>query len=215
MTSASIGTLRPRSRPRETSRKVEVTAPGHATQGVVTTSAHGGNANHPDQQAESVAKDAEVVALVNAGKTLAQIAGMWGVSTPTIWRRFHRALERVPVKGVEEYRAGQIARLAAARQAVIEVLTAKHVVVSNGHIVSEINGTYPAEDENGEPHPKAGEPIYGDPLVDDGPVLAAVDRLVKLDDQEAKLLGLYAAVKVEQDTTLRYEVVSVAAEDVV
>lgn len=163
-----------------------------------------GQANHTRAQAKAAKEDARVLELVNEGHTLQEIATQCGVTRSTIWRRFHRALERVPVKAVDEYRAGQLTRIAAARQAVMDVLTAKHIVVSNGHIVSEITG-----------NDEAGDPIYGDPLVDDGPVLAAVDRLVKLDDQEAKLLGLYAAAKVETDTTLRYEVVGVAPEDVV
>lgn len=174
-----------------------------------------GQANHPEQQAESAAKDARVVELVNEGHSLQDIATAWGVSKPVIWRRFHRALERIPQKAVEDYRTAQLVRLAAARQAVMDVLTAKHVVVSNGHVVSEIVGNHPLVDEDNEPHPQAGEPIYGDPLIDDGPVLAAVDRLVKLDDQEAKLLGLYAAAKVEHDSTVRYEVVGVEPSDVV
>jgi len=35
----------------------------------------------------------------------------------------------------------------------------------------------------------------GNPLLDDAPVLNAVDRLVKIDQEEAKLLGLYAPAK--------------------
>ena len=175
----------------------------------------GGQSNHPDQAASAAEKDARVVELVNEGHTFQQIADQWGVTKSVIHRRFHRALERIPQKAVEDYRTAQLVRLAAARQAVMDVLTAKHVVVSNGHIVSEIVGNHPLVDENDEPHPQAGEPIYGDPLIDDGPVLAAVDRLVKLDDQEAKLLGLYAAAKVEHDSTVRYEVVGVEPSDVV
>jgi AraC-like DNA-binding protein len=163
-----------------------------------------GQANHLEQQAESVAKDARVVELVNEGRTLQQIADEFGVNKSVIWRRFHRALERIPQKAVDAYRTEQLARLAAARQSVMDVLNAHHVVVSNGHVVSEITGT----DED-------GKPVFGDPLTDSAPVLAAVDRLVKLDDQEAKLLGLYAAAKVEHDSTVRYEVVGVEPSDVV
>lgn len=35
----------------------------------------------------------------------------------------------------------------------------------------------------------------GQPLLDDAPVLNAVDRLVKIDQEEARLLGLYAPAK--------------------
>jgi hypothetical protein len=51
----------------------------------------------------------------------------------------------------------------------------------------------------------------GAPLLDDAPVLAAVDRLLKVQERRAKLLGLDVPVKrqVEVDGGLRYEVVGV------
>jgi len=44
---------------------------------------------------------------------------------------------------------------------------------------------------------QAGNVVHydGKPVLDDAPVLQAVDRLLKTDDTEAKLLGLYAPAK--------------------
>ena len=35
----------------------------------------------------------------------------------------------------------------------------------------------------------------GQPVIDDGPVLHALDRLLRFDDHEAKLVGLYAPAR--------------------
>lgn len=41
------------------------------------------------------------------------------------------------------------------------------------------------------------DPVTGEPLLDDGPRLAAMDRLVKITALEAKLQGAYAPEKIE------------------
>ncbi|MDV9194326.1 hypothetical protein [Streptomyces sp. Wh19] len=75
---------------------------------------------------------------------------------------------------------GELERLAAVEAEVWTVLKREHVTVSNGEIVR----------------------LDGAPLPDDGPVLQAVDRLIKIEDarrrnseRRAKLLGLDAPVK--------------------
>jgi hypothetical protein len=158
----------------------------------------------PEATAAATEREAVIVRLKREGLTFDEIGQRFGVSKQVVHRQFHRAIRRGLTVQVDAYRDEQLARIEAAREVVMDVLHARHVVVSNGHVVSEITG------QDAE-----GKPIYGEPLVDDGPVLAAVDRLVKLDDQEARLLGLYAAAKVETDTTLRYEVVGVDPGDVV
>lgn len=81
---------------------------------------------------------------------------------------------------------GELRRLNGLEAAVHEVLARKHITVSNG------------------------KPVYvGDePLLDDAPVLNAVDRLLKIEDSRRrngesrrKLLGLDAATKVDATVT--------------
>lgn len=154
--------------------------------------------------------DAKIIDLKhNGGLTFQAIADHLGLSKGYVHRCFWRGVRSIAEPAATAYRAAQLARIEMAREAVLEVMAAKHLVVSNGHIVSEIVGHHPLVDDAGEPHPLAGEPIYGDPLIDDGPVLAAVDRLDKLDDREARLLGLYPASKLDLGGTVNYTITGI------
>jgi cell division septal protein FtsQ len=73
----------------------------------------------------------------------------------------------------DELRALELARLDRLEIAANEVLEREHVTVSNGRIV-----------------------VLGEsPLPDDAPVLAAIDRLLKIQERRARLLGLDAPTK--------------------
>jgi hypothetical protein len=75
----------------------------------------------------------------------------------------------------EEAKTILIADLNAAKQAVWAVLEANHLVISDGRVVT----------------------LDGEPIPDDEPVLKAVDRLVKINQELAKIYGAYAPVKSE------------------
>lgn len=117
--------------------------------------------------------DAQVVELKRQDLTFAEIAQVLGISKTSAFRGFHRALPRIAEPAANAYRAEHLARLELAREAVMEVLTNKHVTVSNGVVVR----------------------VGGKALADDGPILAAIDRLLRIDEREAKLLGLDAPVR--------------------
>lgn len=77
---------------------------------------------------------------------------------------------------------GELERLVGLETAVHEVLARKHITVSNGNVIV----------------------FDGEPLLDDGPVLNAVDRLLKIEESRRKngesrrkLLGLDAATKAD------------------
>jgi len=149
-----------------------------------------------DVKADRAQRVADVAALRNAGRTYREIATELGISATTAWfdyeawcnelRRGDPSIEQA----AKEALWGQLARIRAEREAVAAVLTARHITVSNGVIARE----------------------DGKPIEDDAPVLAAVDRLVKLDDQEAKLLGIYAEKKLAVSGGLRYEIIGVDPE---
>lgn len=155
---------------------------------------------------EQVALDTRIIELKTEGLTFREVAAHPTVNHTLsyVYRCYQRGLRRQGAPAVDAYRARQLAEIDAERAVLEEILHAKHVVVSNGHVVSEIIDN----DED-------GKPIYGEPLLDDGPIMAAIDRLAKLRAQEQDLLGLKAATKVEAETTLRYEVVGVEVSDVV
>jgi hypothetical protein len=89
-------------------------------------------------------------------------------------RDFHRALEENLAQqhaSVEVWREEQLSELDYLAEEAHEILRAEHFVVSNsGKVVN---------------HPETDQP-----LIDHGPRLAAIDRLVKILDRVAKLRGL-------------------------
>lgn len=138
-------------------------------------------------------QDERIVQLKREGRTFQEIAATMGISKTTAIRGFHRVKQRVERRAEEDYatyRDEQLARIEVQREVVMDVMTGKHLAVSNGIVVR----------------------VDGEPLEDSMPALAAVDRLVKLDDQEAKLVGIYAEKKVAVTGGLRYEIVGVDPE---
>ncbi|RCH70452.1 hypothetical protein DT019_02905 [Streptomyces sp. SDr-06] len=80
--------------------------------------------------------------------------------------------------GVEVYREEQLAELEHLAEEAHVVMRARHYVITPGGRLVE-------------------DPETGQPLLDPGPKLAAMDRLVKIGDRVAKLRGLDAATRIE------------------
>lgn len=119
-------------------------------------------------------EDAEAAQMRAEGMTLAQIAKVQGRAISTVHARIERAIAAVPVEAVERLRALELERLDMMWQAAIEVLRRQHVTVSDGRIVKD---------------------DYDEPILDDDPILRAMDRLLKIQDRRAKLLGLDAPTR--------------------
>ncbi|MET8848064.1 hypothetical protein [Amycolatopsis sp. NPDC004625] len=83
------------------------------------------------------------------------------------------------------YRQMQLDRLNELRERVLEIREATHLTVSNGRVVM-------LESEDG----------VKVPLPDDAPVLASVDRLLRIEERIARLLGLDAPEKAEITSTV-------------
>ena len=97
-------------------------------------------------------------------------------------------------------------QLLAARREVWKVLRTEHVTVSHGKVVRRQVG-WEVDEHGGRLFNADDEPIpvYED-LLDDAPVLAAVDRLVKIEDQLAKLWGYVAPTKIEHEGHVQYSI---------
>ena len=103
-----------------------------------------------------------------------------------------KAVERAISTDVRESNEAAKALLLAdlnnAKQAVWAVLEANHLVISDGRVVA----------------------LDGEPIPDDEPVLKAVDRLVKINQELAKIYGVYAPVQsrveVISETTVDAEI---------
>lgn len=105
------------------------------------------------------------------GMTLSEIGDVLGITPTGVHNLIKQTLSRIPVEAVDELRKYEMEKLDRAEQAALEILRRRHEVVFRG-------------EETG--------------IQDDGPALAALDRLLKISESRRRLLGIDAPVVVEQ-----------------
>jgi hypothetical protein len=135
-------------------------------------------------------RDAQSADLYRRGLSYRQIAKQLGYRSPQsvgdAIRRHARTTAADTLAGPEALQV-MLDRLQDYRRLAWRVATSKHyATTASGQV--------------------ALHPVTGDPLLDDAPVLHALDRLLRFDDHEAKLCGLYAPS--------RKQVEVITAEDV-
>jgi hypothetical protein len=108
----------------------------------------------------------------------------WNLSKSTVARRITCEIKETVQPLADEVRALELDRLDQLQQVALGVMGADHPLVSEGRVVR-------IEQEDGTKVP----------LQDHGPVLAAMDRFLKIQDRRAKLLGLDAPTRVDATVT--------------
>jgi hypothetical protein len=122
----------------------------------------------------SAERDATAARLRAKGWTYPRIADELGYdSRATAYHAVQRVLKETVQEPGDELRTLELQRLDDMYRHAMSVLERQHVTVSNGKVVH----------------------LGDEPLIDDAPVLAAIDRLLKIQERRAKLLGLDAPVK--------------------
>lgn len=101
-------------------------------------------------------------------------------------RAVERALLAVVAEPAGHLRTLELARLDLLLGRAWHVLQTEHIAVSQGRVIID--------------------PRSGEPMVDHGPVLQAIDRVLKIMERRARLVGLDAPVKVEAITVDQIEV---------
>jgi len=125
---------------------------------------------------EHAEQDAAAARLRARGMTYEQIATELDYCDRAAARAaVERALVATVTEPAAEVRQMELARLDEMYRAALAVLERRHFAVSHGKIV--YHGVTPLED--------------------DGPVLQAIDRMIRIMERRAKLLGLDAPTKVE------------------
>lgn len=125
----------------------------------------------------------------NPQMTYRQLAIEAGYNNPgDAWRAVQRCREAVIREAGAELVAAEAAHLDDLFAAALDVLEREHPTVSHGHIV---------KDDNGQP------------LLDDGPRLAALGHLLRIRESYRKLYGADQPGKVEHSGGVKYEVVGV------
>lgn len=152
-------------------------------------------------KAQSVAiakRRADAVAMRMTGASFQTIADALGYnSRGAACQDVTRALEAniaEQTRAVEVYREEELQRLDLLMAEAWRVLRRQHVTVSHGRVIRD-------EDTD-------------EPLLDDGPVLAAIDRVLKIQERRAKFLGLDAPTRIEAITVdaLDAEIAKLSAE---
>jgi len=144
------------------------------------------------RSADTAYRDAEAVRMRSRGATLQQIADELGFADRSIARRaIQRGLADVTREAAEEHVQLQLDQLDALTVEVMGVLEREHLVVSAGRLMCGPDGLA---------------------LRDDGPKLAAIDRLLKIMERRARLLGLDAPTRTTITTTPGGDIDAAVAE---
>lgn len=141
---------------------------------------------------------AEMLSLRLDGLTLEQIGERMGVGTPTVSRVISNALAAHTREPAEELRSIELGRCDVLLTEAMQTVKAFHPLVSAGRVVSA-----PMLDNTGQPvrNPESGD-VLTRVLEDKAPKLAAIATAVRVMERRAKLLGLDAATKLQQEVTV-------------
>jgi hypothetical protein len=145
-------------------------------------------------RADVAARRARVLAMRIEQRPYTEIAAELGVTVGIVKMDYHRALDqlkREQATHATTVRDVETQRLAAAEQAAWQVLRRKHITVQHGRIV---------RDDTGEP------------VEDDAPVLNAIDRILRISERRARLLGLDAPARIEVSDAVDADIARLAAE---
>lgn len=126
---------------------------------------------------DTAQRDADACRLRSNGATYQEIADQLGYPDRQAARTaVTRALREIVAEPAAELRTLELARLDRMWNVAWRILEDQHVTVSQGRVV----------------HTDDGQPV-----ADVGPVLAAIDRLLKIQERRARLLGLDAPTRVQ------------------
>jgi hypothetical protein len=151
---------------------------------------------------EGAERDAEACRMRADAQSYQTISDHLGYGHASNARRAVEAMLRDTVADdVATLRALVLERLDRAERAVLEVMRTRHLTVSHGRVIKVPDPDAPPDDPDREV-----------PLLDDGPVLQAVDRLLKIAQRRSALLGLDAPTKIQTDGTVKYTVEGIDVE---
>jgi hypothetical protein len=129
-----------------------------------------------EQQATAARRRAQVVQMRLAGASFEEIGQQLGVTDSRAHQLWTDALDRTAKEPADRWRALELQRLDQLQAAATAVLHATHHVIHSAKVV--------VDDQSR-------------PYVDHGPVLAAVNTLVRVMERRARVLGLDAPARVD------------------
>jgi hypothetical protein len=145
-----------------------------------------------ERQADAARRRAQVMQLRLAGQSFEEIGDQLGISDTRAHQLYQDALDRTIKEPAGRVRQLELRRLDRLELAASKVLAGKHLVVQGGKVVH-------GDDDQ--------------PLVDQGPVLQAINTLLRVAERRAKLLGLDEPVRADVTARIHAEVYSLDALD--
>lgn len=141
---------------------------------------------------------AEIIQMRLDGRNLQEIGDHMGISAVSVHNVITRALASMTKEPAQELRGLELARLDSLYAEAMNVLRSFTPLLHNGRVVH-----IPVIDRNGE---VVKDPGTGQPLTciaeDQAARLAAIAAAVRVMERRAKLLGLDAATKLQQEVTV-------------
>jgi hypothetical protein len=144
-----------------------------------------------ERQAEATSRRARVVQLRLGGASFEEIGRALRVTDTRAHQLWTDALKRTVKEPADAQRALELQRLDALQVHLTRVLARRHVTVSGGKIITD-------DDQ---------------PLLDDGPTIAAAQALVRVSESRRRLLGLDEPVRADVTARIHGELYSVGALD--
>lgn len=141
---------------------------------------------------------AEILRLRLDGLTLEQIGERMGIKPDTVHGIITRALTTMTKEPAQELLALELGRCDALLNEAMQTVKAFHPMVSGGKVVYG-----PIFDEQGQPKRDAvtGEVLMS-AIADRAPTLAAIATAIRVMERRAKLLGLDAPIRAQQELTV-------------
>lgn len=143
---------------------------------------------------ETAELKARIVQLRDEGLSFREIATEVERDTAVVWRHYKAEMDKIPAPLAAAHAERDAARKEAQLRRIDMQREIHEAIIMAAHKTVTVQGRVLDID-------------------DPGPIFAATDRLVKLDDQEAKLLGLNAKTQVDVSGGISYEVVGLASTD--
>lgn len=131
-----------------------------------------------------------ILELRKTGLSIEAIAEEMGFSAMYVRKLYKQALNDIICDDVNEVRRLELAKLDDIQEVALQVMRAFHPLVNSGTVVRDA-----VEDENGNPVLDENSNPVTTRLADTGPVLAAIDRLIRVSERRSKLIGADAPVK--------------------
>lgn len=131
-----------------------------------------------------------ILAYRREGWSYQNIGDKYNVSWKYIHKLHKKALKEIIIDDVTTHRKEQMEVLLAAQKVAMEAMQRVHLLVSSGHVVRDVQ-----DDEFGNPCLDENKKPILVRLTDPSVNLAAIDKVIKIQERISRLLGLDAPTK--------------------